>query len=88
MRTCPYTDALYFFVLQHQECFDVRWCRGTISEKILQPLIKRIERSGGAVLGGRKVLEVTSSTGGERPDRWNLNWSKAMAYNHMTHATA
>ena len=63
------TDALYFFVLQHQECFDVRWCRGSISERILQPLVRRIEAHGGVVLGGRKVLEVMASAGSSKLDR-------------------
>ena len=47
----------------------MRWCRGSISERILQPLVRRIEAHGGVVLGGRKVLEVMASAGSSKLDR-------------------
>ena len=30
-------DVLYGYVLAHQDDFDVRWCRGTVAERIFQP---------------------------------------------------
>ena len=36
----------YFFVLQSQTAFDVRWCRGNIGETIFQPWVKTMEKAG------------------------------------------
>jgi len=48
-------ETLYFYALAHQNSFDVRWCRGSISEYIFKPLVDRIEKAGGAIRGGRFV---------------------------------
>lgn len=34
---------LYFYVLAHQPDFDVRWCSGSVTEKIFAPLVDRIK---------------------------------------------
>eukprot|EP00955_Chlamydomonas_euryale_P046931 353532-Chlamydomonas_euryale.AAC.13 len=57
-------DALYFFALQHQESFDVKWCRGAVGERLLRPLAAAVEERGGAVMGSRFVREVASAPGG------------------------
>lgn len=41
--------------LQHQNSFDVCWCRGSVAEKIFAPLIGRIRARGGSVTGSRLV---------------------------------
>ncbi|KAH7298217.1 hypothetical protein KP509_25G032300 [Ceratopteris richardii] len=51
-------DALYFYVLAHQQDFDVRWCKGSIAEKIFRPWLSVIEKRGGHVLGGKRVQNI------------------------------
>ncbi|GLC50560.1 hypothetical protein PLESTB_000393300 [Pleodorina starrii] len=51
-------DALYYFALAHQPDFDTRWCRGSVSERILVPFAERLRSRGVALLGGRRVLEL------------------------------
>ncbi len=41
----------------------MRWCKGAVADRILSPLVQRIEEGGGAVLGGRRVKEVMASNG-------------------------
>jgi uncharacterized protein with NAD-binding domain and iron-sulfur cluster len=49
---------LYYFILAHQNDFDVVWCRGTVGEKIFKPWCDRIESSGGKLLTQRRVTDV------------------------------
>eukprot|EP00967_Tisochrysis_lutea_P067917 scaffold88840_cov29-Tisochrysis_lutea.AAC.7 len=55
----------YFFVLKHQNSFDVRWCRGNIGEKIFSPWCDAMrERGVDFVLSTRAVgFEENPSTG-------------------------
>ncbi|PNW70427.1 hypothetical protein CHLRE_17g719500v5 [Chlamydomonas reinhardtii] len=63
-------DALYYFALAHQPDFDTRWCRGSVSERILQPFAAHLAARGVTLLGGRKVVEVLpGAEGGRRPGR-------------------
>ena len=57
-------ETLYFYALGHQNSFDVCWCKGTISELILQPLVERIRAAGGRVLGNCLVTEVLMDKAG------------------------
>lgn len=50
--------ALYFYVLAHQQDFDVRWCKGSVVELIFKPWLSAIEKLGGRVLGGKRVQSV------------------------------
>ena len=34
-------DTFYFYALAHQADFDVCWCKGSVAERIFQPLINR-----------------------------------------------
>lgn len=43
--------AFYFYTLAHQPDFDVCWARGSVAEKIFEPLIASIERAGGKIQG-------------------------------------
>ncbi|GIL76179.1 hypothetical protein Vretimale_5788 [Volvox reticuliferus] len=49
-------DALYYFALAHQSDFDTRWCRGSVSERILSPFADHLRSKGVVLLGGRQVL--------------------------------
>eukprot|EP00752_Nemacystus_decipiens_P011813 g10482.t1 len=49
---------LYFYVLAHQPDFDVRWCSGSVTEKIFAPLVDRIKENGGEIRGGMFVTDV------------------------------
>lgn len=49
---------LYYFILAHQNDFDVVWCRGTVGEQIFRPWCERIERMGGKILTQRRVTDV------------------------------
>lgn len=49
---------LYYFILAHQNNFDVVWCRGTVGEKIFQPWVEQIEKLGGKVLTNKKVSDI------------------------------
>lgn len=49
---------LYFYVLAHQPDFDVRWCRGSVTEKIFAPLVEMIKGNGGDVRGGMFVTDL------------------------------
>lgn len=51
-------ETLYFYALAHQADFDVCWCKGSISEKIFQPLLKKIESQGAQIKGGRLVEQL------------------------------
>ena len=46
---------LLLLLLGPQANFDVKWCRGTIGERILAPLVADIRKRGGTVLGSHPV---------------------------------
>ena len=52
-------SCLHVFALQTRGAFDVRWCRGTITEKIFNPWsLKLQERGNVSVRGGAKVTSI------------------------------
>lgn len=53
-------ETLYFYALAHQNDFDVCWPKGSIAELIFTPLVERIGREGGRVLGNRLVTGLTT----------------------------
>jgi len=55
--------ALEFYALRSQDAFDVRWCRGSVVDRIFKPLVRRITGQGGRVLGGHRVTGVTVEGG-------------------------
>lgn len=55
---------LYYFILAHQNNFDVVWCRGTVGEKIFKPWVQQIEKAGGKVLTDRRVNDVILNESG------------------------
>lgn len=50
--------CLDFYALAHQQSFDVRWCRGSVAERVLAPLVARIKAGGGTFLWGSPVTRV------------------------------
>ncbi|HEY9824265.1 MAG TPA: FAD-dependent oxidoreductase [Stenomitos sp.] len=56
---------LYYFILAHQNDFDVVWCRGTVGEMIFQPWCDRIEAAGGKILTQRRVTDVALDESGQ-----------------------
>lgn len=48
---------LYFFILSHQDSFDVRWPRGTSGELIFGPLSDQIRELGGSILTEKRVTD-------------------------------
>lgn len=53
----------YFFVLQRQNAFDVRWCKGNIGDKIFQPWVEFME--GNDEENGVNFMTSTRVTGFE-----------------------
>ena len=51
-------ELLCFYALNSQNAFDVKWCKGSITEKIFQPLVSKIQESGAKILGSRLVTRV------------------------------
>lgn len=60
-------SCFHVFALQSRGAFDVRWCRGTISEKIFNPWAAHLQARGNVkIRGSSKVtsLSSNSTTGG------------------------
>ena len=58
-RHFPHTFPIYFaHIFPTLFPQDVRWCRGSISERIFAPLAERIRAGGGKIFGGRAVERV------------------------------
>ena len=53
-----------FYALAHQADFDVCWCKGSVAERIFEPLMERIRRDGGAIVGSKAVTDVKARWGG------------------------
>ncbi|KAL3905241.1 MAG: hypothetical protein SGILL_009755, partial [Bacillariaceae sp.] len=53
-------SCFHVFALQSRGAFDVRWCRGTITEKIFNPWTQLLQEERGNVSfrGGAKVTEI------------------------------
>jgi uncharacterized protein with NAD-binding domain and iron-sulfur cluster len=51
-------SCFHVFALQSRGAFDVRWCRGSISEKIFEPWQKQLEGRGVVVRGGARVSSI------------------------------
>lgn len=49
---------LNFYALQHQESFDVRWCRGSVADKIFAPLVKSLTERGAQCRFGTAAARV------------------------------
>jgi uncharacterized protein with NAD-binding domain and iron-sulfur cluster len=56
---------LYYFILAHQNDFDVVWCRGTVGEQIFKPWVEQITQAGGKVLAQKRVSDIKVDSGGK-----------------------
>lgn len=55
-------SCFHVFALQSRGAFDVRWCRGTITEKIFNPWTKVLQDRGNVKLrGAAKVTSITEN---------------------------
>uniref|UniRef100_A0A7S2YTX9 Amine oxidase domain-containing protein n=1 Tax=Entomoneis paludosa TaxID=265537 RepID=A0A7S2YTX9_9STRA len=60
-------SCFHVFALQSRGAFDVRWCRGSISEKIFNPWAEKLKASGNVdIRGGSKVTAIEESTSGTK----------------------
>lgn len=57
-------ETMYFYALAHQNDFDICWCKGSVSERIFNPLVQKIRASGGAVLGNQAVVDIQTDSKG------------------------
>jgi len=55
-------SCFHVFALQSRGAFDVRWCRGSISEKIFEPWQNQLEKRGVVVRGGARVSSIEEIT--------------------------
>ena len=58
-------SCFHVFALQSRGAFDVRWARGSISEKIFAPWQTQLERRDVAVMGGTRVSAITKHDDGK-----------------------
>jgi uncharacterized protein with NAD-binding domain and iron-sulfur cluster len=49
----------YFFVLKHQNSFDVRWCKGNVGELIFAPWVEQMEARGVKFLQETRAVDFT-----------------------------
>lgn len=47
-----------FYALAHQADFDVCWCKGSVAERIFKPLMERIRKAGGSIMGAKAVTDI------------------------------
>ncbi|WPT12651.1 Phytoene dehydrogenase [Picochlorum sp. SENEW3] len=59
-------ELLCFYALNSQNAFDVRWCKGPITEKIFTPLVERITELGGSIQGNTFVTNVRVEDQGQK----------------------
>ena len=59
-------SCFHVFALQARGAFDVRWCRGTISDKIFNPWAEKLQNNGNVKIKG--ASKVTSITGSSDPE--------------------
>ncbi|KAF5833500.1 hypothetical protein DUNSADRAFT_10187 [Dunaliella salina] len=51
-------ETLWYYVMAHQNYFDVCWCKGSVAERIFAPLVQRIRGRGGKVHGNQLVTSL------------------------------
>lgn len=56
-------SCLHVFALQTRGAFDVRWCRGSITDKIFNPWSEQLQEKGNvSIRGGAKVTSIIALT--------------------------
>ncbi|CAG9467431.1 unnamed protein product [Pedinophyceae sp. YPF-701] len=56
-------EMLYYYALAHQNDFDVKWARGSVSETIFQPLMAQMREQGCEILGGHPMTGLEMDGG-------------------------
>ncbi|KAL7534407.1 hypothetical protein ACHAWF_004824 [Thalassiosira exigua] len=51
-------SCFHVFALQSRGAFDVRWCKGSISEMIFEPWQRQLEKRGVVIRGGARVASI------------------------------
>jgi len=59
-------SCFHVFALQAKGAFDVRWCRGTITERIFDPWAEKLKSAGVDIRGGARVTSITEEAGSTR----------------------
>mmetsp|Transcript_6364 Transcript_6364/g.6835 ORF Transcript_6364/g.6835 Transcript_6364/m.6835 type:complete len:576 (-) Transcript_6364:255-1982(-) len=63
-------SCLHVFALQTRGAFDVRWCRGSITEKIFNPWSKKLQAQGNVKFrGGAKVTSIVELNNDDDPSK-------------------
>lgn len=57
-------SCFHVFALQSKGAFDVRWCRGSIAEKIFNPWSKQLQESGVSIRGSSRVTSIVEQLEG------------------------
>jgi len=61
-------SCLHVFALQTRGAFDVRWCRGSITEKIFNPWSEKLQEKGNVKFrGGAKVTSIVELNNDDDP---------------------
>mmetsp|Transcript_6337 Transcript_6337/g.12847 ORF Transcript_6337/g.12847 Transcript_6337/m.12847 type:complete len:682 (+) Transcript_6337:109-2154(+) len=58
-------SCFHVFALQSRGAFDVRWCRGSISEKIFDLWQHQLEQRGVSIRGGSRVASIKKNDDGK-----------------------
>lgn len=58
-------ETMYFYALAHQNDFDICWCKGSVAERIFNPLVEKIKASGGNIIGNQAVIDLRMNTEGK-----------------------
>ena len=67
-------SCLHVFALQTRGAFDVRWCRGSITEKIFNPWSEKLQEKGNVKFrGGAKVTSIVEVNDDDDPSGDNTN---------------
>ena len=65
-------SCFHAFALQSRGAFDVRWCRGTISERIFNPWAKQLQARGNVNIRGSSKVTSISSKATDEGTRYNV----------------
>lgn len=67
-------SCLHVFALQTRGAFDVRWCRGSITEKIFNPWSQKLQEKGNVKFrGGAKVTSIVEVNNDDPSEHTNNN---------------
>ena len=71
-------SCFHVFALQSKGAFDVRWCRGSIAERIFNPWASLLQERGVNIRGSSKVTAITTSSSSEKKYQVTINDSETI----------